>query len=106
MSQRTVNTGWYKGTGYTSKNLNTQLADTVGKLAFSVGAYGGNSTNDSTFKGDSVGFDPAGNKILERFTRSHNEGGNRFFGLFSTLAWTLAGGDNRPGPMAGHVAMV
>ena len=94
VSQRTVNTGWYKGTGYTSKNLNTQLADTVGKLAFSVGAYGGNSTNDSTFKGDSVGFDPAGNKILERFTRSHNEGGNKFFGLFSTLAWTLAGGDS------------
>ena len=93
VSQRTVNAGWYKGTGYTSKNLNAQIADSVGQLAYSVGAYGGNSTNDATFKGDSVGFDPAGNKILERFTRSHNEGGNKFFGLFSTLAWTLAGGD-------------
>ena len=94
VSQRTVNAGWYRGTGYTSKNLNTQIADTVGKLAFSVGAYGGNSTNDANFKGDSIGFDPAGNKILERFTRSHNEGGNKFFGLFSTLAWTLSGGDS------------
>ena len=94
VSQRTVNAGWYRGTGYTSKNLNTQIADTVGNLAFSVGAYGGNSTNDANFKGDSIGFDPAGNKILERFTRSHNEGGNKFFGLFSTLAWTLSGGDS------------
>ena len=94
VSQRTVNAGWYSGTGYTSRNLNAQVADTVGKLAFSVGAYGGNSTNHFSFKGDSVGFDPAGNKILDRFTRSQSEGGNKFFGLFSTLAWTLAGGDS------------
>ena len=94
VSQRTINAGWYSGTGYTSRNLNAQVADSAGKLAYSVGVYGGNSTNSSSFKGDSVGFDPAGNKILDRFTRSQNEGGNRFFGLFSTLAWTLAGGDS------------
>ena len=94
VSQRTINAGWYRGTGYTSRNLNAQVADSVGKLAFSVGAYGGNSTNNFSFKGDSVGVDPAGIKILERFTRSQSEGGNKFFGLFSTLAWTLAGGDS------------
>ena len=44
----------------------------MGKLAFSVGAYGGNSTNDFNSKGTSVGFDPAGNKNLERFTQSNN----------------------------------
>ncbi|MEO8384621.1 MAG: TonB-dependent receptor [Betaproteobacteria bacterium] len=94
VSQRTINAGWYSGTGYTGRNVNAQVADTVGKLAFSVGAYGGNSTNDFNFKGESVGFDPAGNKVLERFTRSKSDGGNRYFGLFSTFAWTLAGGDS------------
>lgn len=94
VSQRTLNAGWYQGTGYTSRNINAQVADTAGKLAYSVGVYGGNSTNDSNFKGDSQGFDPAGKKILERFTRSHSEGGNKFFGLFSTLAWTLSEGNS------------
>lgn len=94
VSQRTINAGWFRGTGYTSRNLNAQIADSVGRLAFSVGAYGGNSTNDFSFKDDSVGFDPAGNKILERVSRSQSTGGNKFFGLFSTLAWTLAGGNS------------
>ena len=94
VSQRTVNAGWYSGTGYTSRNLNAQVADTVGKLAFSVGAYGGNSTSHFNYKGDSFGFDPAGNKILERFTQSTSEGSTKYFGLFSTLVWTLPGGDS------------
>ncbi len=94
VSQRTINAGWYSGTGYTSRNLNAQVADSVGKLAFSVGAYGGNSTNDFNSKGTSVGFDPVGNKILERFTQSKSDGSSKYFGLFSTFAWTLAGGDS------------
>ena len=94
VSQRTINAGWYSGTGYTSRNMNAQVADTAGKLAFSVGAYGGNSTNDFNAKGTSIGFDPAGNKILERFTQSKSDGSSKYFGLFSTFAWTLAGGDS------------
>lgn len=94
VSQRTINTGWYSGTGYTSRNLNMQVADTVSKLAFSVGAYGGNSTNDFNSKGQSVGFDPAGNKNLERVTQSKSEGSSKYFGLFSAFAWTLGGGDS------------
>ncbi len=94
VSQRTVNAGWYRGAGYTSQNLSTQIAETAGKLAFSIGAYGGNVANDRSFKGDSVGFDPAGTKILERFTRSESNGASKYFGLFSTLAWTLADGDS------------
>ena len=94
VSQRTINTGWYTGTGYTSRNLNVQVADTVGKLAFSVGAYGGNTINDFNGRGQSVGFDPAGNKTLERITQSKSEGSSKYFGLFSTFAWTFGSGDS------------
>ncbi len=94
VSQRTINTGWYSGTGYNNRNLSAQVADTVGKLAFSVGAYGGSSINDNNNKGQMVGFDPAGNKNLERFVQSRSEGSSKYFGLFSTLAWTLSGGDS------------
>ena len=94
VTQRTINTGWYSGTGYTSRNLNVQVADTVGKLAFSVGAYGGNTINDFNGRGQSVGFDPAGNKTLERITQSKSEGSSKYFGLFSTFAWTFGSGDS------------
>lgn len=94
VSQRSINAGWYSGTGYTSRNLNAQVADSVGKLAFSVGAYGGNSINNFNSKGQSVGFDPTGNKVLEQFTQFKSDGNSKYFGLFSTLAWTLTGGDS------------
>ncbi len=94
VSKRDLNLGYYSGTGYTSSNLSFTVADSAGKLAYSFGGYGGAGTNNFPFKGDSVGVDAAGKKILERYSSSTSEGGNKYAGLYSTLAWTLGGGDS------------
>ncbi len=94
VATKTLNTGWFSGTGFTSKNVNGQIADSYGKLAYSVGVYGGTNSNDFSGKSESVGFDPAGTKILERLSNFKSDGGSQFFGLHSTLAWTLGGGDS------------
>ena len=94
VSKRDLNLGWYSGTGYTSKNLNFTVADSVDKLAYSIGGYGGAGTFGSPFRGDIIGVDATGVKILERVSTSVNDGGNQYVGLYSTLAWTLGGGDS------------
>ncbi len=94
VSKRDLNAGYYSGTGYSSSNLSFTVADSAGKLAYSFGGYGGTGTNDSKFKGDSVGVDATGKKILDRVFTNANDGGNKYMGLYSTLAWTLGGGDS------------
>ena len=94
VATKTLNAGWFSGTGYTAKNVGGQIADTAGKLAYSVGGYGGSSSNDFSGKGESVGFDAAGIKNLERISNFKSEGGSRFFGLYGNLAWTPGSGDS------------
>ncbi len=94
VATKTINTGWYSGTGFTSKNVGGQIADTAGKLAYSVGFYGGSNANKFSGNSESVGFDAAGTKNLERISSFNSDGGSRFFGLYSTFAWTLGGGDS------------
>ena len=94
VSKREVNAGWYSGTGYTSQNLSFNIADKAGSLAYSVGGYSGLGTFGYASTGNTVGLDNTGKQILERATRSSNDGNNRYMGLYSTLAWTLPGGDS------------
>jgi outer membrane receptor for ferrienterochelin and colicins len=94
VSQRELNAGWYSGTGYRSTPLSFQIADSAGKLAFSIGGYGGQAKNDFVYKGVTTGFDAAGTRILERVSESRTEGSSKYVGLYSTLAWTLGGGNS------------
>jgi outer membrane receptor for ferrienterochelin and colicins len=94
VSQRDLNAGWYSGTGYQNKNLSFQIADSAGKLAFSVGGYGGQSTNGLNFKSTTVGVNAAGQIIQDRLSLSKYDGDSKYIGLFSNLAWTLGGGNS------------
>lgn len=94
VSKRDINAGWYSGTGYTSRNLSFTIADSADKLAYSVGGYGGRGTFGAPYKGDTMGFDANGQRILERLTASESNGSNIYMGLYSTLAWTLGGGNS------------
>ena len=93
VSKRDMNVGWYSGTGYTLQNAGFSIADKVDQLAFSFGGYAGRGTFNYASAGSSVGVDPAGQRILERTSSSASFGDNRYAGLYSTLAWTLPGGD-------------
>ena len=94
VSKREVNAGWYSGTGYTSQNLSFNIADKAGTLAYSLGGYSGLGTFGYDGTGTTVGVDSTGKTILDRTSRSANDGNNRWAGLYSTLAWTLPGGDS------------
>lgn len=94
VSKRDVNVGWYSGTGYTAKNVSFTIADSAGKLAYSIGGHGGLGTFGYPYQGESIGLDAAGNKILERVSTSESNGNNEFVGLYSILTWTLGGGDS------------
>ena len=94
VSKRELNAGWYSGTGYTSQNLSFNIADSAGALAYSLGGYAGGGTFGYQGIGYTVGTDSAGVRNLERQTTSSNHGNNRYAGLYSTLAWTLSGGDS------------
>ena len=94
VSKREVNAGWYSGTGYTSQNLSFNIADKAGTLAYSLGGYSGLGTFGYDGTGSTVGVDSTGKTILDRTSRSANDGNNRWAGLYSTLAWTLPGGDS------------
>ncbi len=94
VSKREVNASWYSGTGYTSQNLSFNIADKAGSLAYSLGGYSGLGTFGYQGRGSTLGLDPAGKPVLERVTTSGNDGNNKFGGLYSTLAWTLPGGDS------------
>lgn len=94
VSKREVNAGWYSGTGYTSQNLSFNIADKAGTLAYSLGGYSGLGTFGYDGTGSTVGVDSNGKTILDRTSRSANDGNNRWAGLYSTLAWTLPGGDS------------
>lgn len=94
VSKRDINAGWYSGTGYTSKNAGFTIADKAGELAFSIGGYGGQGTFDYASISNTVGLDPSGVRILERAANSASFGDSQYAGLYSTLAWTLAGGDS------------
>ena len=94
VSKRDMNVGWYSGTGYTSQNAGFTIADKVDQLAFSVGGYGGRGTFDYASAGNTIGLDPSGTRILQRVANVASFGDNRYAGLYSTLAWTLAGGDS------------
>lgn len=94
VSKRDVNLGWYSGTGYTAKNVSFTIADSAGKLAYSIGGHVGLGTFGYPYKGESIGLDATGNKILERVSTSESNGNNEFLGLYSTLTWTLGGGDS------------
>jgi outer membrane receptor for ferrienterochelin and colicins len=94
VSQRDLNAGWYSGTGYQSRNLSFQIADSAGKLAFSIGGYGGQSTNGLNYRSTTVGISAAGEKIQDRLSLSKYDGDSKYIGLFSNLAWTLGGGNS------------
>jgi len=94
VSKREFNAGWYSGTGYTSQNLNINIADSAGSLAYSIGSYAGHGTFGNTTTSTTRGTDAAGTPNLEREQVSSNRGNNRYAGMYSTLAWTLPGGDS------------
>lgn len=94
VSKRDVSAGWYSGTGYTSQNAGFTIADKVDILAFSIGGYAGRGTFDYASVGNTIGLDSSGKRILERVSNSASFGDNRYAGLYSTLAWTLASGDS------------
>lgn len=94
VSKRDVNAGWYSGTGYTSQRVGFSIADKVDQLAFSVGGYGGRGTFDYASIGSTIGLDPNGQRVMQRTSSVASFGDNRYAGLYSTLAWTLAGGDS------------
>lgn len=94
VSKRDMNVGWYSGTGYTSQNAGFSIADKVDQLAFSIGGYAGRGTFDYASAGNTVGLDPSGQRVLERSSKGASFGDNRYAGLYSTLAWTLSGGDS------------
>ena len=94
VSKRDMNVSWYSGTGYTWQNAGFTIADKIDTLAFSIGGYAGRGTFDYASVGNTIGLDPAGQRILERVTNSASFGDSRYAGLYSTLAWTLAGGDS------------
>ena len=94
VSKRDMNVGWYSGTGYTSQNAGFSIADKFDALAFSIGGYAGRGTFDYASVGNTIGLDASGKRILERVSNSARFGDNRYMGLYSTLAWTSAGGDS------------
>lgn len=94
VQKREINAGWYSGTGYANQNLSFNVADKAGALAYSVGGYVGRGTFGYEGTARMIGRDSAGVQNLERRTVSSNDGDNRWGGLYSTLAWTLPGGDS------------
>ena len=94
VSKREVNSGWYSGTGYSSQNLGFNIADKAGDLAYSIGGGTGHGTFGGVSAGRILGYDSFGRNVLERTSSSANVGNNRYAGLYSTLAWTLVGGDS------------
>lgn len=94
VSKREVNAGWYSGTGYSSQNLGFNIAGKAGDLAYSIGGGAGHGTFGSVTAGRTLGYDSNVRNILERTSSSANNGNNRYVGLYSTLAWTLPGGDS------------
>ena len=94
VSKRDMNFGWYSGTGYTAQNIGFTIADKVDALAFSVGGYAGRGTFEVASTGISVGLNPTGQRVLVRSSNGETVGDNHYANLFSTLAWTLAGGDS------------
>ncbi len=93
LAQREIRAVYAQGSFFKSPSANFVISDKDGNFSYSLSGRVYQNRNNFPYSSSEVGFDAAGNLILQRTASGISDGTFRGFGIGPRLVWTSKNGD-------------